>query len=131
MKIAMPVKTNKENPALAPLFGKAKWFAFVEDGKIEIKENPYNTGTYVAKWLVDEGVDALIFMEMGQSPYELLKETKIKLYHAGFDRILLLDAIDKFNKNELKEATNEVMADIIKHHEGKHGHHGGHGKHHH
>jgi len=126
MKIAMPVKTNKENPALAPLFGKAKWFAFVEDGKIEIKENPYKSGTYVAKWLVDKGVEALIFMEMGQSPYELLKETKIKLYHAGFDRILLLDAIEKFNNGELQELTGESMSNIIKHHEGKHGHDGHH-----
>ncbi len=32
MKIAIPVKMNKENTALAPLFGKAKWFAIVEDG---------------------------------------------------------------------------------------------------
>jgi len=126
MKIAMPVKTNKENPALAPLFGKAKWFAFVEDGKIEIKENPYKSGSDVVKWLISQNIDSLIFMEMGHTPYEILKQTNIKLYHAGFDRILLLDAIDKFNKNELKELTNDVIADIIKHHEGKHGHHGHH-----
>jgi len=30
MKLAIPVKTNKENPAISPLFGKAKWFAFVD-----------------------------------------------------------------------------------------------------
>ena len=40
MKLAIPVKTNKENPAISPLFGKAKWFAFVNiDGKIEIKNH--------------------------------------------------------------------------------------------
>lgn len=39
MKIAIPVKMNKENTALAPLFGKAKWFAIVEDGKVTIEQN--------------------------------------------------------------------------------------------
>ena len=55
MKLAIPVKTNKENPALSPLFGKAKWFAFVDiDGKIEIKKNLCNGGAEVIRWLAQE-----------------------------------------------------------------------------
>ena len=39
MKIAIPVKMNKENPAIAPLFGKAKWFAIVENNEVSIVTN--------------------------------------------------------------------------------------------
>jgi predicted Fe-Mo cluster-binding NifX family protein len=44
MKIAIPVKMNKENPPLAPLFGKAKWFAVIEGDTINIVENPAEGG---------------------------------------------------------------------------------------
>ena len=29
--IAVPIKLNKQDSAVAPLFGKAKWFAFVSE----------------------------------------------------------------------------------------------------
>ncbi|MBD3789131.1 MAG: hypothetical protein IE885_01975 [Campylobacterales bacterium] len=55
MKIAIPVKTNKENPAVAPLFGKAKWFAFIEeDGKVTIEPNPIPDGQAVIRWFIDK-----------------------------------------------------------------------------
>ena len=44
MKIAVPVKMNKDNSAIAPLFGKAKWFAIIEDEKIMIEKNPAEGG---------------------------------------------------------------------------------------
>ena len=47
MKIAIPVKMNKENSAIAPLFGKAKWFAIVEDGKMTIEPNHCDGGQAV------------------------------------------------------------------------------------
>ena len=52
MKIAIPVKTNRENPAIAPLFGKAKWFAFVEDGEVSIEKNEAEGGVRVVDWLI-------------------------------------------------------------------------------
>ena len=121
MKIAIPVKTDRENPAAAPLFGKAKWFAFVEDGKINIKKNPAQGGHEVIRWFASNNIDAIIFMEMGVTPYELIKSLgTIKLYHAGFERILLEEIVQKFDDNTLTELNEEKMLEIIAHHETKH-----------
>ena len=137
MKIAIPVKTDRENPAVAPLFGKAKWFAFVEDGKISIEKSHADGGRAVIKWLTQAGVDTIIMQEMGTSPYEVIKaHGGIRLFHSGFERITLDEVLTKFDKRELPELDDDSMAEIIKHHEGSHTHgdhhHGeGHGYHHH
>ena len=49
--IAIPVKINKENTAVSTLFGKAKYFAFIENNKIEIVKNEQSGGKAVANWL--------------------------------------------------------------------------------
>jgi predicted Fe-Mo cluster-binding NifX family protein len=124
MKLAIPVKTNKENPALSPLFGKAKWFAFVDiDGKIEIKKNLCNGGAEVIRWLAQEKVEAIIFQEMGITPYNFIKNIgTITLYHSGYDRLLLDKAIEKFNNNELLLVDDTNIESIIAKHESKHTH---------
>jgi predicted Fe-Mo cluster-binding NifX family protein len=135
--IAIPVKTNKDNPAVAPLFGKAKWFAFVDNGKIMIEENLCDGGKAVVEWLESKGVDKLIIQEMGINPYQKIKEYgNIVIYHSGFERITLDKAIEKLNNNELKILDEEAMQGIIAHHESRHTHthdhddHHGHGHHH-
>jgi len=40
MLIAIPIKMNKKDAAVAPLFGKAKWFALIKDAEITIEPNP-------------------------------------------------------------------------------------------
>ncbi|MEA3374269.1 MAG: NifB/NifX family molybdenum-iron cluster-binding protein [Campylobacterota bacterium] len=121
MKIAIPVKTNKENPPVAPLFGKAKWFAFVENGNVTIEQNMAKGGQAVIGWLAKENVNAIIFQEMGTAPYELIKaQGGIKLYHSGYERILLDDLLQKFSDNALTELDDAKMAEIIGHHESKH-----------
>ena len=123
MKIAMPIKMNRENPPLAPLFGKAKWFAFVEDGKIGIKANEAEGGRAVIEWLADEGVDVIIFQEMGSSPYEMIRSGgSITLFHAGHERVLLNDVLEKFQKESLPLVDDTNIAEIIAHHEAKHPH---------
>ncbi|DAB40871.1 MAG TPA: hypothetical protein CFH81_00780 [Sulfurovum sp. UBA12169] len=123
MKIAIPVKTNKENPAVAPLFGKAKWFAFIQDGEISIKQNSAEGGQAVVQWLTDEGADTLIIQQMGMMPYKLLKTQEgIKIYHSGFERITLEEVLKNFEENSLTLLDEAQMADIIKHHENKHSH---------
>jgi predicted Fe-Mo cluster-binding NifX family protein len=105
MKIAIPVKTNKENPAVAPLFGKAKWFAFVEEGKMSIEKNPAQGGQAVVRWLLQNGVDTLIIQQIGNAPYHLIKESgRIKIYHTGEGRITIDEIITKFNNNELHKS---------------------------
>jgi predicted Fe-Mo cluster-binding NifX family protein len=105
MKIAIPVKMNKDNPALASLFGKAKWFAIVRDGDVSIEANPADGGRAVVEWLAQSGVDAIIMQEMGMHPYRTVHSYgNLKPYYEGFDRILLEDV----NKS-VKCAIKSVM----------------------
>jgi len=128
MKIAIPVKMNKENTALAPLFGKAKWFAIVEDGKVTIEQNIADGGRAVIEWLANSGVDSIIMQEMGMSPYKKVQSYgNIKLYHAGFERVLLEDVLQKFEAGTLAELDDEGMAKVIAHHEVRHSAHDEHG----
>lgn len=132
MKIAIPVKMNKENPPVAPLFGKAKWFAIVQDGKVKIEQNPVDGGRAVIAWLNELGVDTIIMQEMGQGPYSVVQKLgTMKLYHSGFERILLDDVLKKFEENTLPLLDNAGIAKIIAHHEVKHPHEHGHGLGHH
>ncbi|HHD75296.1 MAG TPA: hypothetical protein ENK95_00565 [Campylobacterales bacterium] len=136
MKIAIPVKMNRENPPLAPLFGKAKWFAIVDNGEITIKENPANGGHEVVHWLASLGVNALIIQEMGRNPFDTVKQYEtIRVFHGGFERILLDEALAKLEKHELIELNDEESRDaIINHHEKRHpahDHEHGEGHHHH
>lgn len=117
MKIAIPVKTNKENPAVAPLFGKAKWFAFIQDGKISIKQNTAEGGQAVVQWLTDEGADTLIIQQMGRMPYKLLKaQGNVHIYHSGFERITLEEVLKKFEENALNLVDDTQIDEIVKQH---------------
>ena len=58
--IAIPVKTNKENTAVSTLFGKAKYFALIENNKIEILKNEQMGGKAVANWLKSKNIEVLI-----------------------------------------------------------------------
>ena len=120
MRLAIPVKMNKENSAVAPLFGKAKWFAIVKDGKIDIVPNNQSGGKAVIEWLWDMKVDAILIQEMGVTPYEKAKELGLMLYHTGFERILLNDVLEKFKKSELEILDDTNIDKIIKHHEKRH-----------
>ena len=123
MKIAIPVKMKKESTALAPLFGKAKWIAFVEDGTINIVPNATHGGRAVVEWFAREGVDTVIFQEMGVTPYEMIKSIgNITLFHAGHERVLLDEVLTKFNANQLALIDDTNITDILAHHEKKHPH---------
>ena len=80
--IAIPVKTNKENTAVSTLFGKAKYFAFIENNKIKILKNEQMGGKAVANWLKNKNVDVLITSHLGEKPLSTLLNngTKIDVY---------------------------------------------------
>lgn len=121
MKIAIPVKMNQENPAVAPLFGKAKWFAIVQNNEIEIVANENSGGQAVVEWLANLEVDTILIQEMGRNPYNKVKSyDNMEIYHVGFERILLKDVMEKFNNDFLIKVDNENMESIIKHHEKRH-----------
>ncbi len=129
MKLAIPVKMNKEDSAVAPLFGKAKWFAILKDGKIDIVPNNQSGGQAVIEWLSKMNVNTLLIQEMGVSPYTKAKELGLMLYHTGFERILLSEVLEKFKNGELEILDDTNIDKIIKHHEKRHPAHE-HGNHH-
>ncbi len=119
--IAIPLKTNKENAALAPLFGKAKWFAFVENENITIEKNEAQGGSGVVKWLLEKGVKALIMQKMSQPPYQMIKEEgSITIFYVGSDRIELSEALKKHKANELVILDDTNAPDIVKSHDRQH-----------
>lgn len=124
MKIAIPVKTNQENPAVSPLFGKAKWFAFIEDGKIEIRRNTKEGGDQVIEWFAEEAVDTIVMQEMGMTPYRKIQSYGgIEIYFSGSERVLLLDVIEKLQNQMLEKVDDVRMMEIIHKHEKDHTHH--------
>ena len=123
MKLAIPIKMNKENSAVAPLFGKAKWFAIVENEEVTIIPNNQTGGQAVMELLNEMKIDALLIQEMGVSPYAKAKELGMMLYHTGFERILLSDVLEKFKNNDLEILDDTNMDKIIKHHEKRHPRH--------
>jgi len=127
MKLAIPVKMNRENPPVAPLFGKAKWFAIVDGDNIEIVPNNQHGGRAVIEWLYSMGVEALLIQEMGIVPYEMIKELgTMAVYHVGFERILLDEVLEKFKRDELELLDDTNIDKILKHHERKHKKRGAH-----
>jgi len=121
MKIAIPIKANKENSAVAPLFGKAKWFAFVEDGKISIEKNEAQGGANVVAWLLQSGVSELIIQNMSNPPYQMIKDNgQITVFYAGDQRIELDELLKKYEAEELVIIDDSNADDIIKDHEKQH-----------
>jgi predicted Fe-Mo cluster-binding NifX family protein len=123
MKLAIPVKMNNENSAIAPLFGKAKWFAIVENEELSIIPNNQTSGQTVIELFDEMKIDILLIQEMGQSPYAKAKELGMMLYHTGFERILLSDVLEKFKNNDLEILDDTNMEKIIQHHQKRHPNH--------
>jgi len=123
MKLAIPIKMNKENSAIAPLFGKAKWFAIVDNGELSIIPNKQSGGQAVIELFDEMKIDALLIQEMGVNPYAKAKELGMMLYHTGFERILLSDVLEKFENNDLEILDDTNMSKIIQHHEKRHPQH--------
>jgi len=126
--IAVPVKTNKENPVVSTLFGKAKWFAFVdENGKISIEKNSAESGRAVVENLVTKGVDKLVFHHMGGNPFMLLQKENIECFYDGGERIFLDELLQQLQNNNLVKVDAHNMAQYIEQgnmHKGDHKHHG-------
>ena len=119
--IAIPVKTNKENTAVSTLFGKAKYFAFIENNKIEIVKNEQSGGKAVVNWLKSKNVDTLITSHMGEKPFSTLLQNNINVYFAGDERIEINDVLLKYADGELPSLTLENFETLIKEDSHNHG----------
>ncbi len=114
--IAVPIKLNKEDSAVAPLFGKAKWFAFAnEEGEITIEKNEDKKGSAVVTWLLEKGVNALLMQRMSESPYKMIQEEgSISIFYVGNERIELKDALQKYVDESLIIVDDSNAHEIIK-----------------
>lgn len=136
--IAIPVKTNSVESAVAPLFGKAKWFAIVNgNGEIRFWKNELQSGRSVIEYFNSTGIKKIVFQEMGGNPFMLLIRAGMTCYHSGGERIVLKDALEHLSNNVLKHVTPENMYEYVeqsqKHSRGGHGngHHHEHSHQHH
>jgi predicted Fe-Mo cluster-binding NifX family protein len=111
--IAIPVKTNKENPAVSTLFGKAKWFAFIDGDKITVEKNELQGGRAVVEDFISRRVTQLVFSSMGGNPFMLLQKAEIECFYSGENRILLSDVLAKLRNNELININATNMSDYI------------------
>ena len=134
--IAIPVKTDKQDSAVAPLFGKAKWFALIDEaGRVSFWKNDLQSGREVVKHFVESGVTKVIFQDMGGNPFMLLDRAGIACYHAGEGRVLFEKAVQAVREGGLTRVTAENMSDYVetsqKHSSGEHRHEHEHEHHHH
>ena len=127
--IAIPVKTNKENPAVTTLFGKAKWFAIVDGDKITIEKNETESGRAVVDSFVARGIDKVVFRHIGGNPFMLLQKGNVECYHAGEERILLQEVLEKFKNGQLTKVDGTNMAQFVE--QGNMHNGGGHKEHEH
>ncbi|BAF69260.1 NifB/NifX family molybdenum-iron cluster-binding protein [Nitratiruptor sp. SB155-2] len=115
MKVAIPVKMNKKDSAISPLFGHAKWFAFIENGNITIKQNPHDGGVQVVEWLLDEGIDVVITQHIGLKPFTLLQKMDVDVYYPGDSRITIDEAMQCFNQNRCEKITFDSIEKFARH----------------
>lgn len=112
--IALPIKSDKEESALAPLFGKAKWFAFVrEDGTISIMANQAEGGIKTARWFESLGVKVLITNHLGEKPFQALQKAGIRIYFAGKERTEVAQAVLKFHEGALVEVDAQNYQELL------------------
>ncbi len=120
--IVFPLKTNKKDSAISPLFGKAKYFAFYDGINLQIEKNELNSGSKLIDWFVSKNVDKIVIKEMGSSPYEKIKKTNIEIFYAGDERITSEELINKINAQSLQKLKEEQIKEIIKKHKNSHKH---------
>ena len=115
MKVAMPVKMNRKDSAISPLFGHAKWFAFVDGENILIKQNPFDGGVAVVEWLLDEGVDVVITQHIGYKPFTLLQKMDIDVYYPGDGRVTIEGAMECLDQKNCDKITLENIEKFTRH----------------
>lgn len=121
--IALPVKSNTPQSAIAPLFGKAKWFALVDaKGSVTFWRNEEQSGRHVVDAFKSMGVKRVVFQDMGANPFMKLFQAGIACFHAGKGRVTLETALSDLERNALVAITADNMGAYV---EQGHRHHGG------
>lgn len=99
--IAIPINTNEENSDVSTLFGKAEYFALINNNILEIVKNEQTDGKAVANWLKSKNVNILISPNMEEKPLSTLLDNNIEVYFAGNEKIEINNILLKFADGEL------------------------------
>ena len=125
----MPVKTDKEDGILAPLFGHAKYFSLSDEkGNVTIHKNDADGGVKVVPFLSHLGVTTVLLNHVGEKPFHLLLKANIEVYFAGKERISFQEALEKLRNGLLEKVTVVNYMSLLgddDHHEHDDGGHSG------
>jgi predicted Fe-Mo cluster-binding NifX family protein len=91
----IPVKTNGENPAIAPTFGKVKFFAIVNGDEVKIVENVEKSGMKAIQLLLQNGVTTILMSHMGERPLQIALQNGIDVRFVGKDRMTISEAVSR------------------------------------
>lgn len=112
--IAIPVKTNSAESAIAPLFGKAKWFALIDkNGDTAFWNNVFQNGHEIVQYFKTNKVDRVVFQGIGGESYQLLQDAAITCYHSGYGHILLKEALKYLRDDALIRVTADNIAEFV------------------
>lgn len=125
--IAIPARTRDGEVLLTTVFGRCEQVAFIDEtGRIEVRENPFDGGNDLAKWLLENGVDTVVMRNMGANPYLTLRQAGARVFATPKNRAPIREIVDDLQRGDLVEITPENMGDYLKpsrhRHEGNHSH---------
>ena len=109
MKVAISSTGNRPQDLIHSQFGRCKYFLIFEDSseKVKVIENPYaeaetGAGIGCAQDLIQEGVKAVISVQVGPKAYEVLNAVDIEIYLAP-PNVSVQDAYEKFLSKKLRK----------------------------
>jgi|GEM_PF-6748922 len=112
--IAIPVKIKKENCSISTLFGKAEYFALINNNLIEIVKNEQTSGKAVANWLKSINVNILITSNMKEKSFEILLNHNIQVYFTKNKKSDINEILLQYADGELPILDYEIFQIIFK-----------------
>ncbi|MFN3977840.1 MAG: NifB/NifX family molybdenum-iron cluster-binding protein [Sulfurihydrogenibium azorense] len=105
MKIALPVKPQKDEYLVSPAFGKAKFFLIYDTQSQDVKivENEHLSGRDVVNILSKEKVEIVITNHLGGGAYQHMVNCGIKPYYTESKNVSYKEVINQFLEGKLRE----------------------------
>lgn len=115
--IAIPVETDKtEGSEIAPLYGNAEYFAFVDEatGKVEIfKNTEAGNGIKTARFLVEKGATKTAYIHMGDGPFGELEKNGVAVYCAGKEPMPIQAVVDGIASGSFAQVTKANAKELL------------------
>ena len=117
MIIAIPVKPDSKDRnkyKVSNAFGKARFFAVVNDDNIEIIKTEETGGKNIAKLLKNNDVNIVLTPHLGRGAFNAIKNLGIKVYAVPAN-IFLEDALTVFKEGYADEIKEKNLNKFSKH----------------